>query len=168
MWDSYHEHEKSSSIIYLGICSFNCPMWTLKKIAQEKEGTIGGELSRELWKKRDLSIRKSFTFFWKKVWCVSLCGQFFQCGLIVSNNGDGKELFFYHHWSFAWGTLKVCNEIIVLEARVELPIIEHVSIIKHFSILSSFLNQIEKKLCRWPCKLEGYKFSTSIINKGKL
>jgi hypothetical protein len=37
-----------------------------------------------------------------------------------------------------------------LSARVGPPITEH------FSILSSFLNQIEQFLCHWTHKLEGY------------
>jgi len=109
MLGSYHEHEQSSSIIYSNFFNVHIIVrCELEKNCQEKEGIIWGELSRESWKKRDLSIRKSFTFFWKPVWCVSLCGQFFQCGLVVSNNGDdGKELFYHcwclheEHWQFA-------------------------------------------------------------------
>jgi hypothetical protein len=41
---------------------------------------------------------------------------------------------------------------------VEPPIVEHVFIIKHFLIFSSFLNRIEWFLCHWMCKLEGYNF----------
>jgi hypothetical protein len=41
---------------------------------------------------------------------------------------------------------------------VEPPIVEHVFIIKHFLIFSSFLNWIDWFLCHWMRKLEGYKF----------
>jgi hypothetical protein len=38
MLGSYHE--QSSSIICLGICSHNCWMWTLKKIAKRRKGLL--------------------------------------------------------------------------------------------------------------------------------
>jgi hypothetical protein len=52
--------------------------------------------------------------------------------------------------------------IIVLDVyshcyEVELPISEHIPIIKHFPICYSFLNHIEHFLCHWTCKLKGYK-----------
>jgi hypothetical protein len=49
--------------------------------------------------------------------------------------------------------------------NVEPPIIQHVPIIEHISIFSSFLNQIEWFVCHWTCKLEGYKCSWNVICK---
>jgi hypothetical protein len=45
---------------------------------------------------------------------------------------------------------------------MKLPIIEH------FSIFSSFINQIEQILGHWTHKLEGYKYSLSARNKGAI
>jgi hypothetical protein len=50
--------------------------------------------------------------------------------------------------------------------NVKLSLNEHVTIIKHFSIFSSFYNQIELFLCHWTHKLEGYKCSWNVRSKG--
>lgn len=42
--------------------------------------------------------------------------------------------------------------------KIKPPINEHIPIIEHFWIFSSFLNQIELFLCHWTHKLEDYKF----------
>ncbi len=47
-------------------------------------------------------------------------------------------------------------------SEVKLPINKHVPITKHFSIFSSFLNQIEQFLCHWMSKLKGHKCSFSV------
>jgi hypothetical protein len=56
----------------------------------------------------------------------------------------------------------------VITGRVKLPITQHVPIIKHFSIFSSFLNQIELLLCYWMHKLEGCKCSLKDRSKGAM
>jgi hypothetical protein len=50
-------------------------------------------------------------------------------------------------------------------SSVELPIVKHIFIVKHFPIFSSFLNQIEWLFCHWTHKLKGYKCSLNVINK---
>jgi hypothetical protein len=51
-------------------------------------------------------------------------------------------------------------------SRVELLIIKHIPITKHFSIFfPSSVNQIEHTFCPWTHKGEGYKCSLNIRNK---
>jgi len=57
-------------------------------------------------------------------------------------------------------------DIASTQMRLVLPISEHVSIIQHLSIFSSFLNQLSNFLSRRIQKLEGYKCSLSIQKKG--
>jgi hypothetical protein len=54
----------------------------------------------------------------------------------------------------------------VLSIRVEPSIIKHVLITQQFPIFSTFINQIERFLCPWMCKLKGYKCFFNIRNKG--
>jgi hypothetical protein len=42
--------------------------------------------------------------------------------------------------------------------------IKHMFIIEHFPIFLSFLHQIERFLCHWMHKLEGYKFFWFVRN----
>jgi hypothetical protein len=42
--------------------------------------------------------------------------------------------------------------------KIKPPINEHIPIIKHFQIFSSFLDQIELFLCHWMHKLKDYNF----------
>jgi len=46
--------------------------------------------------------------------------------------------------------------------RIKLPIIKKIQYFLHF------LNQIEQILCHWTHKLEGYKYSLSVKNKGAI
>jgi hypothetical protein len=57
--------------------------------------------------------------------------------------------------------------LLLKDLGVKLPIIKHVFIIKHFPIFSSFLNQIERLLCHWTCKMESYKCSCYFNGKSK-
>jgi hypothetical protein len=49
-----------------------------------------------------------------------------------------------------------------------MPITEHISNIEHFPIFMSYLNQIERFLCYWMCKLEAYKSFLSVRSKGAM
>ncbi len=53
----------------------------------------------------------------------------------------------------------------VLSITVDPSIIEHILITKHFPIFSTFLNQFERFLCPWMCKLKGYECFFDIRNK---
>ncbi len=52
--------------------------------------------------------------------------------------------------------------------RETTPITEHISNIEHFPIFMSYLNQIERFLCYWMCKLEAYKSFLSVRSKGAM
>jgi hypothetical protein len=49
-----------------------------------------------------------------------------------------------------------------IPCRVKLLIIEHLLIIKHLPIFSSFINQIDNFPCHGPSQVKGYKCSLSI------
>jgi hypothetical protein len=50
--------------------------------------------------------------------------------------------------------------------KVDSSITKHIPNTKHFPMLSSFINQIERTLCHWTRKLEGYICSLNVSSKG--
>jgi hypothetical protein len=76
-----------------------------------------------------------------------------------------------HHKSSIWfcsknfHNLSFSIRLLWSQGRVKPPITQHVPIIEHFSIFSSFLNQIELLLCYWMHKLEGSTCSLKVRSK---
>jgi hypothetical protein len=68
---------------------------------------------------------------------------------MISLSGLVLEVpYLYCTFSFMYGVAK---------ENVELFIIKHIYIVEHFSIFSSFLNEIERFLCHWTHKLKSDK-----------
>jgi len=64
-----------------------------------------------------------------------------------------------------WGEWELTSTSGQFTARVTIAIIKHIPITEHFSIFKSYLNRIERFLCRWMCNLEAYKCSLSVRSK---
>ncbi len=100
------------------------------------------------------------------VWYNVINAKFICTSIFSLQSCGGLYHFIFRFLNFETNHFFYWGKLPMGDIRVESSINKHIPIIKHFSMFSSFLNQMEWCWCHWMCKSEGYKCSLSIESKG--